>query len=153
MVLDPPKRIEGPERAELVMDPTEEPGPHPLLERFDVFGWRHGRVLDAVVHGWLHWAGLTNLPIRQAIVKKNLAETSSRVYPMLMFFTGADIAAIRQKLGLTQKAFGEALGVAEATVSRWEADKRRPRFDDMERLNDLADKVGYRRGRAVAAAK
>jgi len=66
---------------------------------------------------------------------------------MVMFLSGKDIATIRESLGMTLKEFGKLLGVAEATVSRWEADKRRPRYEMMERLNDLSHK-----GRRIATA-
>jgi putative transcriptional regulator len=36
------------------------------------------------------------------------------------------IRLIRRKLGLTQQAFAEALGVAKSTVGRWEIDKAKP---------------------------
>lgn len=60
-----------------------------------------------------------------------------RGYIMLMFLTGKDISKIRQARGLTLKQFADLLGVTEAAVSRWEADKRRPRYDMMEKLNDM----------------
>ena len=34
--------------------------------------------------------------------------------------TPADLRAARQTLGLTQRALAEALGVPQATISRWE---------------------------------
>lgn len=56
---------------------------------------------------------------------------------MAMYLTGADIAAIRKALGLTLTAFGELLGVKAPTIYRWETEDRRPRHDDMMRLNEL----------------
>ena len=56
---------------------------------------------------------------------------------MLMFLTGKDIAAIRHAMDMNLREFAEMLGVAEATVSRWEADKRRPKYAMMEQLNVL----------------
>lgn len=36
---------------------------------------------------------------------------------------GAEVAAIRKGLGLSQAEFAEILGVTQATVSRWERDR------------------------------
>ncbi|KKM00670.1 hypothetical protein LCGC14_1802120 [marine sediment metagenome] len=36
------------------------------------------------------------------------------------------IKEIRNRLGYTQKQFGELLGVDQVTVNRWENDKTRP---------------------------
>lgn len=38
-----------------------------------------------------------------------------------------DVAAIREKLGLSQVAFAEAFGVSAGTVRNWEQGLRRPR--------------------------
>ena len=56
---------------------------------------------------------------------------------MIMFLTGKDITLRRESLGLNLKQFGEMLGVSEACVSRWEAGKRRPKYEMMERLNSI----------------
>ena len=58
---------------------------------------------------------------------------------MIMFLTGKDITLRRESLGLNLKQFGEMLGVSEACVSRWEAGKRRPKYEMMERLNRMKD--------------
>lgn len=58
----------------------------------------------------------------------------------IMFLKGNDIREIRKAAGMNQREFGELLGVADATVNRWELDKRRPNYDMMERLYALADK-------------
>lgn len=71
---------------------------------------------------------------------------------MVMFLTGKDIAALRQSRGQTLREFAESLGVSEATASRWESDKRRPRYPMMERLNELAAKSNCRNETATASA-
>lgn len=38
----------------------------------------------------------------------------------------------------TQSAFGELLGVPKSTVSRWEAGRTRPHFEQAQRLSELA---------------
>ena len=35
--------------------------------------------------------------------------------------TPAELKAARRRLGLTQRALGEALGVSRVTIARWEA--------------------------------
>ena len=47
--------------------------------------------------------------------------------------TAAKVRSIRLRLGLTQEALARRLGVARATVTRWENGSRRPR-----RITDLA---------------
>jgi DNA-binding transcriptional regulator YiaG len=58
----------------------------------------------------------------------------------MMFLTGADIEAIRKRLGLTQEAFAELLGVTDGAVCLWESNQRRPRYPMMEKLNAIRDK-------------
>lgn len=58
---------------------------------------------------------------------------------MLMFLTGKDIATIRHGLAMNLREFGELLGVTEAAVCLWESGKRRPRYEMMERLNQVAN--------------
>jgi DNA-binding transcriptional regulator YiaG len=58
-----------------------------------------------------------------------------------MFMKGKDIAALRHALGLNLREFAELLGVTEAAVCYWEADKRRPRYPMMERLHRMRDKM------------
>ena len=41
--------------------------------------------------------------------------------------TAVDVSTIRQKLGMTQQELADELGVAQATVSQWEAGLRNPR--------------------------
>lgn len=60
---------------------------------------------------------------------------------MVMYLTGADIAAIRKALGLTLTAFGALVGdKAPATIYRWEHEHRRPGYDDMMKLNAIREK-------------
>ncbi len=70
---------------------------------------------------------------------------------MIMFLTGKDISALRHAMGMNLREFADSLGVAEATVSRWEANKRRPNYEMMERLSKLYDKHVKADKKAVAA--
>lgn len=54
-------------------------------------------------------------------------------------FTPEAIRELRQSLKLTMKELGSKIGVTEATVSRWEAGERHPRFKQIVTLNELAD--------------
>jgi transcriptional regulator with XRE-family HTH domain len=56
----------------------------------------------------------------------------------MRMFTGPEIRELRAALGLTMKQLGARLGVAESTVSLWEASKRHPRFETLVKLNELA---------------
>jgi DNA-binding transcriptional regulator YiaG len=42
------------------------------------------------------------------------------------FETGADVAALRRFVGLTQARFAEAMGISVHTLRNWEQDRRRP---------------------------
>ena len=42
------------------------------------------------------------------------------------FQSGADVAALRAFVGLTQRAFALALGISVHTLRNWEQDRRRP---------------------------
>ena len=64
----------------------------------------------------------------------------------MLWLKGADITEIRHAHGMNLREFAQFVGVAGATVSRWEADKRRPKYKMMERLNEL-------RARAVRKLK
>jgi DNA-binding transcriptional regulator YiaG len=42
------------------------------------------------------------------------------------FKSGADVAALRRFVGLTQMRFAEAMGISVHTLRNWEQDRRRP---------------------------
>lgn len=42
------------------------------------------------------------------------------------FESGADVAALRRFLGLTQVKFAQAMGISVHTLRNWEQDRRRP---------------------------
>ena len=42
------------------------------------------------------------------------------------FETGADVAALRRFVGLTQADFARAMGISVHTLRNWEQDRRRP---------------------------
>ncbi len=42
------------------------------------------------------------------------------------FETGADVAALRRFVGLTQARFAEAMGISVHTLRNWEQDRRKP---------------------------
>jgi transcriptional regulator with XRE-family HTH domain len=56
--------------------------------------------------------------------------------------TGKTIRALRLKLGMTGIELANKLGVTENAVRRWEMEDRHPRWETMEKLNELADKAG-----------
>lgn len=73
---------------------------------------------------------------------------------MGMLLSGADIAALRKKLGLNLKEFGERMGVTEATACRWENETRRPDYEKLVELSNLAERYsnnGHARRQAVGA--
>lgn len=54
---------------------------------------------------------------------------SARLRRRLMkgqFESGADIAALRKFVGLTQARFAEAIGISVHTLRNWEQDRRKP---------------------------
>lgn len=57
----------------------------------------------------------------------------------MIMFTPEAIRELRKTLRLTMKELGVRVGVTEATVSRWEAGERHPRFKQIVTLNELAD--------------
>src|SRR5207253_1910077 len=57
------------------------------------------------------------------------------------------IRKTRKKLGLTQQAFADHLGVSYATVNRWEQGHARPQPDRLQRLNGLI--VALRNGKIL----
>lgn len=67
---------------------------------------------------------------------------------MAIMLTGTDIAVIRTSRGMNLREFAEFIGVSEATVSRWEADKRHPTWKMMMLLNELATGKDDRNGKS-----
>ncbi len=55
--------------------------------------------------------------------------------------TGDRLRNIREVMGLTMQEFGERVGVTAGVVSRWESDKTKPSFDNMERLSQMGISV------------
>jgi DNA-binding transcriptional regulator YiaG len=53
--------------------------------------------------------------------------------------TRGHIVALRQALGLTQKALGQAVGVDKLTVSRWERGEVKPSAASAKRLRKIQD--------------
>lgn len=51
------------------------------------------------------------------------------------------VAALRRRLGLTQAAFAERLGVRQQTVSEWETGRYRPRGASARLLSILAEEA------------
>lgn len=50
------------------------------------------------------------------------------------------VKEMRQKLGLSQQAFADQLGVTFATVNRWENGKAKPQKDRIARIKELVDR-------------
>ena len=44
---------------------------------------------------------------------------------------------LRENVGLSQYAFAERFGVSQSTVGNWEAGKREPNFETMQRIADF----------------
>lgn len=51
---------------------------------------------------------------------------------------GWKIKILRTRLGLTQKEFGEKVGVPQSTVHKWENSAQNPRINTLKKLADLA---------------
>ncbi len=51
--------------------------------------------------------------------------------------TPTQIRQLRQRLGLSQRAFGARVGVEMGTIVRWERGRTTPRFLATERLREL----------------
>ena len=61
---------------------------------------------------------------------------------------------LRENMGLSQYAFADRFGVAQSTVGSWEAGKREPNFDTMQRIADFFGvSVDYLLGREPALSK
>jgi DNA-binding transcriptional regulator YiaG len=63
-------------------------------------------------------------------------------------WTTERVAALRQRLGLSQTAFADELGVRQQTVSEWETGRYRPRGASARILSLLAESTadGYEPG-------
>lgn len=49
-----------------------------------------------------------------------------------------EIKAVREKLELTQRAFADAVGVTETTISRWESGRVAPHQLAVDKIKELA---------------
>lgn len=66
--------------------------------------------------------------------------------------TARDISALRARLGLSQAAFADELGVRQQTVSEWETGRYRPRGASARMLRLLAERADVYDARAAEAA-
>ena len=57
-----------------------------------------------------------------------------------MPFQPKAINGIRGLLGMTQKEFGQALGVSGQTVHNWESGETEPRFEMVDEIYELCHK-------------
>jgi DNA-binding transcriptional regulator YiaG len=57
-------------------------------------------------------------------------------------WTAADVLALRRRLGLSQAALAEELGVRQQTVSEWETGRYQPRGASARLLGMLAEASG-----------
>lgn len=58
---------------------------------------------------------------------------------------------LRETMGLSQYSFADAFGISQSTIGNWEAGKREPNFDTMQRLADFFGvSVDYLLGRESA---
>ncbi|MCZ2111497.1 MAG: helix-turn-helix domain-containing protein [Dehalococcoidia bacterium] len=55
-------------------------------------------------------------------------------------WSGRDVLALREALGMTQAAFAHELGVRQQTVSEWETGRYRPRGASARLLSILAER-------------
>jgi DNA-binding transcriptional regulator YiaG len=56
-------------------------------------------------------------------------------------WTAAEVAALRKRLGLSQAAFAEEIGVRQQTVSEWETGRYQPRGASVRLLGMLAEEA------------
>ena len=59
-------------------------------------------------------------------------------------WTAERVAALRARLGLTQAAFAEELGVRQQTVSEWETGMYRPRGASARLLSLIAERARFK---------
>lgn len=58
------------------------------------------------------------------------------------YFNNGAITGLRTGLDMTQRSFGDQLGVPQVTVYRWEAGLSKPNADHIARMYDLAHHQG-----------
>jgi len=58
----------------------------------------------------------------------------------MLMLTPDQIKRIRKALGMNSTEFASLLGVTQNTVARWEIGDRHPRWEMMEKINNLAIK-------------
>ena len=58
-------------------------------------------------------------------------------------WTPEQIKALREHMGLTQKALGEELGMRQQTISEWETGMYRPRRSTSRYLKLVAERAGF----------
>lgn len=51
--------------------------------------------------------------------------------------SGKSLRLIRQSYNLTQKEFGEKIGVSASCVQHWEANYSEPSFDSMRKMKEI----------------
>lgn len=66
---------------------------------------------------------------------------------MVYLLSPEELRQLRQDAGLTLRAFGAVLGVAECTVCNWELGRQRPKYDSLVKINELAAKASNRDGK------
>ena len=64
--------------------------------------------------------------LTKAMLETALPASRRRLYVEGEFETGADIAALRRFVGLSQVLFARALGISVHTLRNWEQGRRRP---------------------------
>ena len=62
---------------------------------------------------------------------------SERPHQPLAYIVGANICALRKKLGMSQAALAKELGVATAQLSRIERGSVAPRFNRLEKIVEI----------------
>ncbi len=57
-------------------------------------------------------------------------------------FDPKSVNNLRSKLGISQRAFGDALGVPQFTVHRWESGQATPNAENLGKMYDLGEEGG-----------
>lgn len=63
----------------------------------------------------------------------------------MVMFNADEIRKLRLGLGMSLADFAERLGVTVAAVSRWETGNRHPRYETLEKLNEIARGAGRKK--------